>query len=439
MARRSIILLCMSVFLLSSATNPLAEELGAIYDTGKQGQFISVDVDGDGDIHLCYRRNSSVRYLRQVSGVWQSELLVNGSTGQTGTGFYPHFDVDSSENAHFVFTPDADGPIKYTRYNASNGTWSTVVDVITDSVSGSDTNRNSVSVCPNGDVFVIAQSDWGIRWNYKASGGNWIDPSSQLYTNNPNEPGKPHVCCGPNNRAVAIYGEYWHTAQSNQYIGLNQSKADPTAGWLDHMAPGGQLGGIPGENSLLIDENNEVHLVWLQYSPSELFNNIGYLHRNGPNYNSPWDSPISIYYQPIIVGQDPQPTPVIARTHAGDMLVVFARYQGAIKDVRYLLKENGQDWPTGYSLFNPPPQITNLSAQQLFPGVAADPRTDRREFVVGWEDSTGSGLGYVKVRRIILTQPIVPALSTVAASIIILVLSCLVLLFTREQRSRRYN
>jgi len=248
------------IFILSLSTATAEVDLGTIYDTGLVGEFIRVDVDEQGDIHLCYRRNNSVRYLRQVNGAWQAELLVSN---QAAAAFYPQFDVDSSENAHFTYFGSNGGPIKYRRYNSGSGTFSGVVNVITDTVSGIDTNRNSISVCPNGDVFVVAQSDWGIRWNYKPSGGSWLNPGSQLFSSSP-EPGKPHVCCGPNNRAVAIFGEYWYTGASNAYIGLNQSKADPTTGWLGPMPPGGQLGGTPGENSLLVDRDNHVHLVWIE-------------------------------------------------------------------------------------------------------------------------------------------------------------------------------
>lgn len=409
-----------------------AEELGDIVNTGKKGRFVSVAVDNDGDVHLCYWRDNTIFYHFQKNGVWQAEKTVSGSATQAGSGFYPHFVIDNLENAHFVWAVSAGGPVKYNKYNASTDSWGTATNVITDIVSGSDTNRCDICICPNQDLYVVAQSDWGIRWNYKPSSGNWLNPTSFLYSipAGGSEPIFPQIACGSNNQPVSVFSNYF-TGGTLDNLAINQRNLTPPPDWRGPMSPEA-LDGKPNANSIFIDNNGNVHIAWIEWTSSEQYNSIGYLKRNGSNFTSPWDSKLHIYNQPLIVAADPVPAPRVAVNSHGDVCIVFGRLAGSsIKEVMYLLKKSGEAWPQYSFPANTPPKIN--TGTQLYPGIAVNPNSE--DFIVGWEDApTSTQLGTVMFRSIHVPQPGVPTMNLVSLIFLLVLLSLFLLFKFRFQK-----
>lgn len=386
--------------ILSLSFPALGQTLFAPHSTNVVGTFIQVKVDTDGDIHLCYWRGYQLFYLHQDNRVFQPEMLVNGAD-YIGRD-YPSFVVDADQNAHFAWqlVIPTHTEIWSSSYIKATKSWTDAELVIRDTFGDPDVRRPTMSICPNGDIFVASEADYSIKYNWKPAGGSWqvpVNPGACILSfSEPMEPVLPDLACGANNRPVCVFS---HFNQDHLDLGFSQWEDGywplpmrPTQNWQS---------GITHSTSIAVDPELNPHFVWIEWREGGVhYDRIGYNYRNGPNFSSPWEQEKYIFVQSRITNVEMTPAPRIAINSRGDICVIFGRLRDdayePLHDVHFIFKAFDKDWPSPYEL---PPRISD-SAKQGFPAVTVDPSNDF--FVMAWEDNPPSEheLGTVYYRKL---------------------------------------
>ncbi|MBN2258194.1 MAG: hypothetical protein JW704_10270 [Anaerolineaceae bacterium] len=384
-------------------------ELGPVQTLTQHGRFIQIKCDSDGDIHLCYFRDYNIYYLRQVNDVWQTERLVPGSDATTvNSSEYPGFDIDSNQNAYFVWgwQIGQHTEIWYNKFVAASNSFTSSSGelVIKDNYGDADVRRPTMTVCPNGRVFVATEADFSIEWDWRESSGGWKNPTTTIQPYSyPQEPVFPCMACGTNNRPICIFS---HFNQTYLDLGVSQFNSETTSWSTPKSATLTWLDGITHSTHVAVDSSSIPHITWTEWRNGVEFDRIGYNSRSGPNPNDAWNVYKYLYVETNMCTMEPVPASRVAVNSNGDICVIFGRYKSGVSDVRYIFKAAGETWPV-YTPSNPPPKI-NTTARQGWAGICVDPTSN--DMIVAWEENPQfSNIGPIHYRRIISMPAVLPA------------------------------
>jgi hypothetical protein len=385
--------LVLLVFLALWSSDLRAEILGPEVCLNVVGEKSDLTIDNDGDLHLVYYRGYGIYYLRQVNGNWQSERQVPGADSSTfNPRWSPHIGVDSSDNAHFAWS---DPFLRYVYYNSfTNNTWTGHQVVISDADGGGDTNRSDLVVDINDNVMVIAQSDWGIDYNRKPSGSDFLGEGT-VWRNVGDEPTFPFMGASPVDTGVyAVYA-----MDSYPDLGLQYNRWTGST-WGSPLRPG-PTGGVccPNYGNVTVDNHGKPHMVWTLWRSDTLeFSDLHYIYQRE---NGTWSSITALVSQSHFFNCDSDecPEPRVGVADNGTVLVVFADNQATSKTY-YMIK----DVETG--LWGTRKRLTpTASTYSDYPAIAKD----GNKFYVVWTDSRNDDSIYMRTIDLeILPDPLNP-------------------------------
>jgi len=361
-----------SLIILCIPSSGAAYEMGPEVSIGSGGEHLDMVADPAGNLHLCYKKGvylPSMYYRHQVMGKWEAvEHEVEGSYGTYNGRFFPRIAADSQGAAHFSWCDDTMSKVYYTSYNG-NG-WTSCLPVINDQVEGFDTNRNDITVDPDGQVWICAQSDQAIECVVKPIGA-WFGEEEAIHYD-VSEPKNPTV------EACSLTGDLYCLYAKNEAIGrglmYNRRHND---NWEAPIRPAGTGGPCCANySSMTIDNNGELHVVWIVWTTdSDGFSTLYYSRRDssglwtemvpllyGPNYFNCWLSECVV--------------PQVAVSTNGHVLVVFADSYDSSK-IFFFMKEPGKPWPEN------PERLSQADSYQNYPAVVAVGDT----FHITWRDS----------------------------------------------------
>lgn len=387
----SLILTISFSFLLLPINKVKGETVGDEINLNVSGEKLDIAIENDGDLHLSYKRGSTVFYLRQVNGSWNAERTVEGSSTTYNSRWYPHIAVDSSGNAHFTWADIYMTHLYYTSF--TNNAWTGLYAAVTDSGSGADTNRCDITVDINDNVFVAGQSDYGIECNKKVNGGGWQGEQS-LFSNS-SEPKSPSLCASKiNSQVFCVYSWGNPGLQYNVYNGTN---------WGAASRPGSEGQCCPNYNNVTTDYDGFPHIAWIRWDGDTGYSDLLYINQNP---NGQWSSPVTLFSSPYFFycPSDECTIPQIEVAADGTVIVVYANGYGSSK-VKYFLKDASTgDW-------SGPTLITTGSTYQNYPALAVNGNT----FYVAWSDNrSGDTIYYRTIETVPLPDPLDPPVLDIA-------------------------
>ena len=294
--------------------------------------------DSSGNPHIVYERGGTIYYLVRSNGTWSTEESVGEGTG-------PAIAVDSTGVPHVVFISSG-GVAKYTK--RIGGSWQEPVDVSTDT----GVNYIDIDVDGGGNAHVVYSTPQGdgdiyneLFYVNNTFGGTFGIP--QIFADGGDDSGSGNYYHHPTIK-VTPAGRYITYIQQQNWDGSVPSSSEgittitTVAGRttpLDHFVSEVFNTVWFGKNSMAVDSNGDVHLVYA----------IG-----GTHYYAKVTATVFTHSQLSGVSQ-----PSVSLKSADEILIAYVNANGGIS---YIVG-NGEDWED--------PVLLNSTTSGRNPSVSA--------------------------------------------------------------------
>jgi hypothetical protein len=327
------------------------------------GDFLALDADVSGNLHLSYQRDGWVHYVHRTDGIWSEEQAVPDS-GDAVDRFYTGIACGPDGTVHFVWSNADWNAVYYQSY--LNGVWGGKETAI----SGAGTiNRPDIDVAGNGDVYVVSQMDYGIAYGVRR-GGTWVR-GDYIWYSTPREPQAPRVAAAPDNSARCIFCSYHGITEIGQ---LGYSSFDPGSNtWTAPVAPV-ILVDIPGLPEIFVDRSGRSHIFWMEWTVQASYSKIGYSVLD----NGQWSPVYYVIETPFIGFLDNEPHMHFIQGDGDVYCLAVPRFSSVYHNAYFYLKR-GDIW-------SGPWLITTASLLQEYPALAFA----NGKFHYCWRDFRGS-------------------------------------------------
>ena len=254
-------------------------------------EFPSLAIDSKNNVHVVWDdatdySNAGTDYdifykmFNTTTQSWTTTQVV--STDSTTTSDFPSLAIDSQNNVHVVWedltdtnAAGSDWDIFYKVYSATTQTWSNLKVVSTESTAGSYTPNIAIDSKDNVHVVWYDTTDYGgsgvdgdIFYKMFDSNTKTWGTTIVVSTDSTSDSAKPKIAIDTQNNVHVVWEDYTDYAGSGgaDYDIFYKLYSPLTKTWSTTQVVSTESTGYSLDPSLITDSQNNVHVIWQDYT-----------------------------------------------------------------------------------------------------------------------------------------------------------------------------